>query len=217
MALYILANGFMNHNTFKNFKIINIFSKLHKIFLAKKNQNIAGNWHEDFIIHLASIIRPKIYLELGLYKCELFNKIIPFADKLIGVDVSLESKRYMKKLSKTEFVHSSTKTYSEHLRKNPIKINLLFIDADHSSESVLNDFQNYFPFVSDQGIILLHDTYPKNKFYAQKGYCGDCYKAIEKLSKYSNKYEMITIPVHPGLTLCRKKQERKQLQLNNSF
>ncbi len=31
------------------------------------------NWHEDFIINLAAQFRPKVYVELGLYQCELFN------------------------------------------------------------------------------------------------------------------------------------------------
>ncbi|MDO9399733.1 MAG: class I SAM-dependent methyltransferase [bacterium] len=184
---------------------MDIFSRLYNSLSIKDNRSVAENWHENFIIHLASLLRPKIYLELGLYKCELFNKMIPFAEKLIGVDISLESEKYIKKLSKTEFICSDANTYAQYLKKNPIKVDLLFIDANHSKESVLNDFQNYFPFISNQGIILFHDTYPKNKFYTQKGYCGDCYKAIEKLSKYTDKYEMMTIPVHPGLTLCRKK------------
>lgn len=50
MALYILVNGFMNYNAFKNFKIINIFSKLHRFFLAKKNQNIAGKTKSLFYV-----------------------------------------------------------------------------------------------------------------------------------------------------------------------
>ncbi len=44
------------------------------------------NWHEDFIVHLARVYRPKVYVELGLYQCVLFNRMIPYAEKLIGVD-----------------------------------------------------------------------------------------------------------------------------------
>ena len=48
------------------------------------------NWHEDFIINLAAQFRPKVYVELGLYQCELFNGVIPYAETLIGVDISEE-------------------------------------------------------------------------------------------------------------------------------
>ncbi|WP_459928085.1 hypothetical protein [Desulfosporosinus burensis] len=61
------------------------------------------NWHEDFIVHLASLVRPKVYVELGLYHCALFNRIIPFAEQLIGVDISAEAGNYMQQSSKTRF------------------------------------------------------------------------------------------------------------------
>ncbi|WP_205207732.1 hypothetical protein [Bacillus sp. P14.5] len=53
------------------------------------------NWHEDFILHLASVFRPKIYVELGLYKCDLFNKMEEFTDQLIGVDIDADVEKYM--------------------------------------------------------------------------------------------------------------------------
>jgi len=179
-------------------------NKRQKILLPEIGQE---NWHENFIIHLTSIIRPKTYVELGLYQCELFNRIIPYADKLIGVDNSSEAGKYLKKSKKTEFIFSDTVTYYKKIKENPIIIDMLFIDANHSKESVLEDFENFFPFVSDQGIILLHDGYPKNEKYTTSGYCGDGYKAIEALSKKTDEYEMTTIPVHPGLTICRKRQK----------
>lgn len=168
---------------------------------------IQENWHEDFIVHLASIFRPKTYVELGIYKCELFNRVLPYSEKLIGVDIAEKWGHYMKKMDKTKFICSSTDEYFERLKKNPIVIDMLFIDANHSKESVRRDFENFFPFVSEQGIILLHDGYPKNKEFTNSGYCGDGYKAIEELSKNTDKYEMTTIPVHPGLTICRKRKK----------
>lgn len=172
-----------------------------------RSNALPENWHEDFIVHLAQVIKPKTYVELGLYQCSLFNKIVPIADKLIGLDISPESDKYMKKSAKASFVCSTTDDFAKKLRKSPIKIDMMFIDADHSSESVLKDFNNFFPFVSDQGIIILHDGYPKNKSYTRPGYCGDCYLAIEKLTLQAKErgYEMVTIPVHPGVTICRKR------------
>lgn len=173
-----------------------------KILLTEIGQE---NWHEDFIVHLASIIRPKTYVELGLYKSELFNRIIPYAGTLIGVDILPELEKYMEKSKKTKFICSNTVAFYEQIKKNPIIIDMLFIDANHSKESVKEDFENFFPFVADQGIILLHDGYPKNKDYTVSGYCGDGYKAIEELSKKTDQYEMVTIPMHPGVTICRKR------------
>ena len=163
------------------------------------------NWHENFILHIASIIRPKVYVELGLYRCELFNRIIPFADRLIGVDFETKAGTFMKKTGKTEFVHSKSGDYAAVAERNGLQIDLLFIDANHSYESVHDDFKKYFPLVRDQGIILMHDGFPKNKDYTAPGYCGDGYKAIRELTQAQNGYEMMTLPFHPGLTLVRKR------------
>lgn len=179
------------------------------IKLLKRGQPVPPSWHEDFIVHLASVLRPRVYVELGLYQCALFNRIIPFADELIGLDVVPEVEKFMKKSPKTTFHCKSTDVFAKELKKKPKKIDLLFIDADHSEEWVEKDFSNFFPFVSDQGVILLHDGYPKDKKHTDQGYCGDGYKAIRALTAAAAKegYEMMTIPVHPGLTLCRKRSK----------
>lgn len=184
---------------------------INKIYLrlkgsSQKTNETPVNWHEDFIVELAKALKPKVYVELGLYKSELFNRIIPHAKQLIGVDVVPELEAYMKKNPKAKFICKSTDEYAKDLKKKPIKIDLLFIDANHSKESVLKDFKHFFPFVNEQGVILLHDGYPKNKTQTQPGYCGDGYKAIEILTTNQKGYEMMTIPVAPGLTICRKRK-----------
>jgi len=175
--------------------------------LVKKDRPILGNWHVNFIVHLASVVRPKTYVELGLYQCELFNKIIPFADELIGVDMATEAGTFMKKTKKASFVNCSTDEYCKIASAKGLKIDMLFIDANHSYESVKNDFLGYFSMVSEGGIILLHDGYPKDIQHTGNGYCGDGYKAIDELTRSAIDYEMMTIPVHPGLTLARKRSK----------
>jgi predicted O-methyltransferase YrrM len=166
---------------------------------------VPENWHESFIEHLAYVIRPKVYVELGLYRCTLFNRIIPYAEQLIGVDIDPEAGNWMIKSDKVKFVNCSTDDFAAQLRANPPSIDVLFIDADHSKEAVLRDFWNFFPFVSPHGIILLHDTHPKNVEYMLPRYCNNAYEAAEELSKSAEKFEMMSLPVHPGLTLCRKR------------
>lgn len=187
-------------NTFKNYKSIRLVSPKLKI--------APNNWHEDFIVYLASVMKPKVYVELGLYQCKLFNRIEPYTNKLIGVDTSAEAGRYMKKLNKMKFINSTTTDYAKELKSRPIKIDMLFIDADHSRKSVMQDFNNFFPYVVDHGLILLHDGYPENKKMTDPGYCGDGYKAIEQFSKETSDFEMCTLPVRPGLTICRKRKKQ---------
>jgi hypothetical protein len=173
---------------------------------ARPRDPVPENWHESFIEYLASILKPKVYVELGLYKCELFNRIIPYAQRLVGVDTDARAGDWMAKSDKVQFVQSTTDEFAITLQAHPISIDMLFIDADHSKEAVLKDFWNFFPFVSPHGLIILHDTHPKNVDYTQPGYCGDAYKAAEELSKRTDGFEIMSLPVHPGLTLCRKRK-----------
>jgi predicted O-methyltransferase YrrM len=163
------------------------------------------NWHEPFIEHIASVIRPKLYVELGLYQCETFNRVVPYAQQLIGVDREASAEKWMARSAKVQFVNSTTDEFVAILKTKPVLIDMLFIDADHSKEAVLKDFWNFFPFISPHGLIILHDTHPKDTDFMQPGYCSDAYKAIEELSRHTDKLEMMTIPIHPGLTLCRKR------------
>lgn len=178
------------------------------------------NWHEDFIAHIAETVKPEVYVELGLYQCELFNKIVPLADELYGVDINPDAGKFMQKSAKTFFHCGTTDSFVKIFASQNKKIDLLFIDADHCKESVLQDFWNYFPYVSDHGLILLHDTHPKNLQYTDKGYCGDAYLVVEELKNHSNEFEFMTIPVHPGLTLIRKRRTQlrwdKNLPASNS-
>ena len=174
------------------------------------NNEAPANWHEDFIVHLASIVQPKVYVELGLYQSVLFNRIIPYAEQLIGIEKDPTLEKYMQINPKTQFICTTTDEYAKQLKKHPIQIDMLFIDANHNAKSVEKDFKQFFPSISPHGLILLHDSHPKNEYYTQDGYCSDAYKTIEKLSHKTKEYEMMTIPIHPGLTICRKR--RKQLK-----
>jgi cephalosporin hydroxylase len=166
------------------------------------------NWHEDFILHLASVIRPKTYVELGLFRCELFNKMAEFSDQLVGVDINAGAGKYMLDVPKARFFHGSTENFAKSLETNPLKIDMLFIDADHSKEAVLQDFRNFFPYVVPHGLILFHDSHPKDNRMIQPSLCGTAYQAIEELSKERELFEMVTLPISPGVTICRKRKKQ---------
>lgn len=180
-----------------------------RLFSKNKNLNeVPENWHENFIVEISKVLRPKVYVELGLYKSALFNKMIPYCGKLIGVEIKKELEPFMIKDRKTQFVNMTTDEYAKTLKENPIKIDLIFIDANHSKEQLKKDFNNFFPFVSDNGVILIHDSYPKNSEYTNPGYCGDGYKYIAEISKKRKNFELVTIPTHPGLTIVRKRKKQ---------
>ena len=162
-------------------------------------------WHQNFILNLASALRPENYLELGIYHCGLFNQMIPFAKNLTGVDIAPQAGDFMNKSSKTRFVCSSTDAYAEELRKTGETFDFIFIDADHSKEAVHADFTNYFERLRPHGLLLLHDTHPIDDAATDQARCGDGHIAINDFSHQNQSWEMMTIPLHPGLTICRKR------------
>lgn len=163
------------------------------------------SWHVDFIVALARVLRPALYVELGVHRAELFNLMVPYAGRLVGVDVDERSRDFVVADPKVRFVCASTERFVEELQASAPAIDLLFIDADHSREAVVRDFRAYFPFVRPHGLILLHDTHPGSPDLVSPDWCGDAYLAIDDLRRDDDGYELMTIPVSPGLTLCRKR------------
>jgi len=162
-------------------------------------------WHVDFIAELASVMRPGVYVELGVHRAELFNRVLPHAGQLIGVDTDPDSVRHIHDAPNVRFVLGTTDEFADEVRHSGLKIDMLFIDADHSRDAILKDFRNYFPAVNPHGLILLHDTHPGDPSLIEPGWCGDAYRAVEQLQASASGFEMMTIPRSPGLTLCRKR------------
>ena len=171
-------------------------------------EKLKATWHEDIIDFLGAHIRPKVYVELGLFHCDLFNRMIPHAETLIGVDVDPAAGSFMQQSEKVRFFNGTTQEFAKELQEKPVQIDLLFIDADHAKEAVLQDFYDYFPFVAPHGLILLHDTHPKEPWMLQRVFCDTAYEAIEELSKNTTEYELMTLPISPGLTICRKRKKQ---------
>lgn len=152
------------------------------------------NCNEAFIVHLARLVRPKLFVKFGLFQCVLFNQIAPYAEKSIGVDIQPEAGNYIRQSQDTRFVKGTTQEFAKELEGNSLQINMLFIDADHFKVSERQDFQEFFPFIAPQGLILFQDSHPENSELRKP-----------RLGQDTRSYELIPIPVSPSLTVCRKR------------
>lgn len=187
------------------FQKLNNFTK-NLLGIDYKSQNVISGFDQGLVVEVfAKILNPSVYVELGLYKCDVFNRVSKFAGKSYGIDIDKSSGEYMRKDKNNYFYCGSTRDFLADFKSKGLGIDMIFIDADHSKDAVIADFKECFPLVKENGLIFLHDSYPGSEEYIQQGYCGDCYEAIVELSKNIVDYEMMTIPKHPGLTICRKR------------
>jgi len=141
-------------------------------------------------------------VELGVHKGETFNRVSKFSSISYAADISPDSAKHIKN-SNSYFYQGDSDSFAKEFKLKNKKINLLFIDANHSEQSVKQDFINFLPYMAEDGVILLHDGYPLDALQSDPGFCGDGYKAISELSKERGNFELMTIPFPPGLSLCR--------------
>lgn len=145
----------------------------------------------------------KRYLELGIRKGLCFNAVAPLSSEAYAVDIK-DYYKYIKQNKNLIWNHMSTDEFlKNHDPKK--KFDLVFIDANHSYKASLNDFELVFPLVNDNGVILLHDTYPPSKEFTRSDYCSEVYKTAEYIrNDFNRECEIVTLPVYYGISIVRK-------------
>ena len=168
--------------------------------------------HPSFIEFIANWVKPQNYLELGVRNSPVLNKMIRIANTCIGVDLNPCHFASYDMPPNLEFHQmSSDDFFAKIMPANPRTLDMVFIDANHSHEASLRDFDNAFPHVIEDGFIFLHDTYPISEIYTSPDLCHDAYKTAWYIRKnYGDKCEIITLPFQPGLTIVKK--SHRQLQ-----
>ena len=150
---------------------------------------------------LASIYRPKTYIELGLHDGETFNKVKNYCGRAIGVDI--------RKVHLDGEIHNcTTDEFFDQVIVNE-KADMIFIDADHKYDSVIKDFENSLKVLNQGGCILLHDTDPESDHLFDPGYCGDSYRMVDYLESRGD-INVVTIPcTEAGLSIVTRKDETR--------
>lgn len=163
--------------------------------------------HTEFFEVLFKWIRPENYLELGVRCGTNFINLSKYCKKAIGVDIvpaqfTLENNM--------EYHQITTDDYFKSLSTE--QFDVVFIDADHSHEQSMKDFLNVKDRVIDDGFILFHDTYPWDWSMTDKGLCDNVYKtALYIKQKLVDEFEIVTLPINPGVTICKKISRSKQM------
>jgi len=152
-------------------------------------------------LHRAGFL--KRYLELGIRKGNCFNAVAPLSSEAYAVD----TRNYYRYVEQNKNLIWNRMPTVEFLKKHDSekKFDLVFIDADHSYKASLNDFKLVLPLVNDNGLILLHDTYPPSEEFISSDCCCEVYKTAEYIRNNFNKEcEIVTLPFYFGISVVRK-------------
>jgi|LakMenE01Jun11ns_1017448.scaffolds.fasta_scaffold9812616_2 hypothetical protein len=158
--------------------------------------------HSDFITELVKQLNCESYLELGVYDGVTLSKVKSHVNRLISVDI-----KDLRKEKIGEFHLTTTDNFFKEFND---KIDFIFIDADHSFESVKKDFKNSIKILSPLGMVVLHDTDPIEEKYLSSGYCGDSYKMDGWIRENYPDLDVMTLPItEAGLTLVKRKLDNR--------
>jgi len=153
----------------------------------------------QLLVELTKLLKPKVYVEIGIKKCYTFNQISPLVDLAIGVDINESSWQYMEIAKENDiFLCMDSKGFAEWVKqyKPELKIDFLFIDGDHHHEAILDDIDACIGLLKPyESMVFLHDTYPANENLLAKGYCFDAWKAASFIRKFAkDDFEITTLP-----------------------
>lgn len=166
--------------------------------------------HIEMIEYYVRLIKPNHFIELGVQFGEATKKIIPHVHgTYYAVDIERSSNiDYFEKIyNNFKFHTTTTDDFFKDLKEKGVNLGLemAFIDACHTHEATYRDFLNVKEHLVNDGIIFMHDMYPKDVESSHPGLSGDCYKTAEKIRReHNHEFEIITIPVEPGLSILRK-------------
>ncbi len=134
--------------------------------------------HTELLNALIEKYNLKSYLEIGVQTPEQNFDKINCAHK-IGVDPALPSAYQIYGGTSDDWFKTN----------EDAKLDLIFVDGDHTKDQVKRDFENSLRCLSDNGFILIHDVLPENEAGTKvpretRKWWGDVYKWAMTLSSY---------------------------------
>lgn len=134
----------------------------------------------------------KKYLEIGVYRKQMYNKIICEHKECVDPDSNANATHTM--TSDDFFGKYSNNRYD-----------IIFIDGLHHSDTVDRDIRNSLTVLNDGGVIVLHDCNPSTEIHQRvpqesEHWNGDVWKSIVKFihSEHKN-YNIYTVDVDEGI------------------
>lgn len=190
------------------------FNDLMKLYRMHANNEIA---YYNLLFSVAMAAAPANIVELGtgpgisslafIRVMQYYNKFRTQKGVLHSCDLDPKMQEPLKRYGDIVKLHlMSTDQLAEKWAEKKEVIDFLYIDADHSFEQSLKDFNNFSPYVKPNGLILMHDTFPLNEEYEQLHLSGTVFKTAQYIKHhYAEDFEIVTVPYLCGVSIVRKK------------
>lgn len=167
--------------------------------------NISSN-RKHFITTLINLCNYKSYLELGVDDGRNIVYVATNTNvECVGVDVN-QPTSYLG----FRFKMGTTQQFFE---QNSSMFDVVFIDACHNIDNVIEDLENSLKVLNKNGVILLHDTDPVDNEFIDDGgvrYSANAYKIVDYISKNHTDLNAIVLPIdETGITIVNRKEDRR--------
>jgi hypothetical protein len=177
-----------------------------KLFVKKAIEKIFNYRRTRIIQDLINLNNAETYVEIGVREGVVFKKIKNVNNK-IAIDI--DYREGMKKLAKNEsFYHMASDDFFEKEAESVFKdkkIDIAFIDGYHEFYQVLRDFNHIEKYLSEKGIVIIHDCNPiVEQFENERGslWNGDVWKAAFYINNYRNDVKFFTLNCDHGLGIA---------------
>lgn len=190
--------------------------------------------------HFCNQYKECVYLEIGVESGHLFFQINAY--KKIAVDLDLSPIKIRREAMQfvtgdhqrgnarnAYFELTSNQFFKNEKYLGSIKINVVFIDGNHSYAQSKADAINSLDWVTKDGVVILHDTNPKSESAAMastsfeaakkmvpdlKFWNGEVWKTVLWLRKEPF-VALETIDIEHGFTVCRIGNNEKRLKVSD--
>lgn len=168
----------------------------YKSRISERNGKLKLN-HIEVIEYFIRLIKPSNFLELGINSKDsiyTFINLIPGTYYNVNNNNINEDILYIIQNNKNfNYFNCTNDDYFNYLNINNIDLKLDMAFITSKLETDLNkDILNINKYLNDDGIIFIY-------------HLNSDYKIIETIKKYyNNEYEILNIPINPGLTILRK-------------
>lgn len=156
---------------------------------------------ETHINRAIRAIKAKTYIEIGVQDARCFRQIN--APKKIGIDPRPLPCDYLLKSNETFYQLASDEFFSlvDGLYDEMI-VDVAFIDGLHEFTQVLRDLANINRFISEKGVVFIHDCNPNNRQLTienNSDWTGDVWKIAYYIHNYWKELNFFTLDCDWGL------------------